>query len=237
MKILEIEQGTPAWHEARRASVTGTKLQFVMSGGTARHGLIADLIAEEATEQTKEMRISSEMERGTAEEVFAVKEFEQRTGKKVDRVGICVSDEYSWLKLSPDGLIKDKSGKYTEAVEIKCPDSKKAILYRIENMIPLAELGLLTQKGQPYATAPFIGIPADYKWQVVNYFIVNRDLQKLYFLVYDARIIDNNAKLYTVTVERSNPLLQEAMKQAEQELERFRSDWIKWKEIVLPIEF
>ena len=58
MKILEIEQGSPAWHEARRASVTGTKLKNVMSGGAMRHGLIAELIAEEATEQTKEVKIS-----------------------------------------------------------------------------------------------------------------------------------------------------------------------------------
>lgn len=231
MRTITVEQGTKDWHETRRCRVTGTKLEDVMGTSLARVQLIAELIAEEATEQSKVSAITSEMERGKAEEIFAIKEFEKRTGKVVDNVGICVSDELDWVALSPDGLIKNAEGKYTEAVEVKSPDTKAAIFYRLANMIPIEELGLGKSK------IPWLGIPADYKWQVVQYFLVNDDLQKLYFLVYDARFIDEKEKLYIVEVERKNELVEEAVKEAKKALEKFRADWLAWREIVLPDQF
>lgn len=247
MKILDIEQGTPQWHDARRCKITGTKLKSVMGTNDARRSLIAELIAEEATEQSKIFRSTPEMERGTAEEIFAVREFEKRTGKIVGRIGMCVHPEYDFLALSPDGLIQSENGKYEEAVEVKCPDSKKSILYQIENKIPPLETGIAKlskpTKANPEpelvisATAPFLGIPSEYKWQVVNYFLVNKDLKKLYFLVYDPRFIDEETKLYTVEVSRENELMQEAIEEAESELLRFHADWMKWKEIILPSKF
>lgn len=237
MKTLALEQGTKEWHDSRMCKITGTKLKAVMGTAEARRGLIAELIAEEATEQAKAMITTAEMERGNAEEIFAIRAYEERTGQKVERVGMCVHEEHDWIALSPDGMIKDASGVYSEAVEVKCPDSKKAILYRIENMIPMEETGLMGKKGEPLAGAPFLGIPSEYKWQVVHYFLVNPDLKTLHFLVYDARFISEEAKLYTVEVKRENELLQEAVKEAMESLLRFRADWLAWREIVLPTEF
>lgn len=231
MQIVNVEQGTQEWHEARRCKVSGTKLDSIMGTKYARAQLIARFIAEEATEQVKIGRVTAEMERGTAEEPFAIKLFEAREGKKVERVGLCVSDEIPFLALSPDGLIADENGKYTEAVEVKSPDTETAIFYRMCNMLPHAEIGVTPAK------KPFLGIPADYVWQVVNYFIVNPDLQKLHFLVYDVRFIDDREKLYTVTVLRENELLKDAIEQAKQELWAFYADWQRYKEIVLPTNF
>lgn len=246
MKILELEQGSPEWLEARRCKVTGTRLKAVMSTAEARRGLIAELISEEATEMVKPTKPTAEMERGTAEEAFAIRHFAEKTGKKVEGVGMVVSDEFDWLAVSPDGLIKN--GKvYEEAVEVKSPDSKKAILYRIENMIPPEETGLgkwsKPTKLNPepefnlLAGAPFLGVPSDYKWQVVQYFLVIDILKKLSFLVYDARMIDEDAKLYVVEVERDAPEMQEALWEAKTALQKFRADWLAWKEIVLPTNF
>lgn len=229
--IKDLVQGSKEWHDMRRCKVTGSKLDDVMGTALARLQLISELIAEEATEQTKISRVTEEMERGTAEEIFAVKAFEARTKKKVDRVGLCLSDDYDWLAVSPDGLIKDKDGKYTEAVEVKSPDSKTAIFYRLANMIPLEETGLTKSKH------PFLGVPENYKWQVVQYFVVNKDLQKLHFVVYDARFIDEQEKMYIVEVERENEILQTAIKEAEDALRKFRLDWLRWSEIVLPKKF
>lgn len=236
MQILNIEQGTKEWHDARMCKITGTKLKAVMGTAEARRGLIAELIAEEATEQSKTYRTTDEMERGNAEEIFAIKAFEQQTGKTVARPGIVVSDEFDWLALSPDGLVLEGND-YVEGVEVKCPDSKKAILYRIENMIPMEETGLMGKTGNPLAGAPFLGIPAEYKWQVVHYFLVVETLKKMSFLVYDARFIDEDAKLYIVEIERSNEIMQDAINEAKKELLKFRADWLAWKEIVLPSKF
>lgn len=236
MEILKLEQGTKEWQDARLGKVTGTRLADVMGTAYARRCLIAELIAEKATEQAKSFRQSAEMERGSSEEVFAIKWFEKQEKKKVERVGMLQSAEMDWFAMSPDGLIK-KGGKYTEAVEVKCPDSKKAMLYRIESMIDPAELGLLTAKGEPTAAAPFLGIPSEYKWQVVAYFLVNPDLERLHFLVYDARFINDDAKLTITTVERTETKLQKAIAEAKTEMELFREQWLRWEETVMPDNF
>lgn len=243
MKVLQFEQGSTEWHEARRCRVTGTKLKDVMGTVSARTGLIAELISEEGTEQSKILKPTDAMQRGTDEEVFAIKAFEERTGKKCYQIGIGISDEFDWLGHSPDSLIDDG----VEAVEVKNPDSKNAVLYKIENMIPMLETGLAKwskpTKAEPEpqlvitSTAPFLGVPAEYKWQMVNAFLVNEKLEKYHFCIHDARFISEDAKLYIVTVERSNKLLQEAMTEAREELIKFRADWLAWKKIVLPITF
>jgi len=236
MKILNLEQGTKEWQDARMAKVTGTKSEAVMGTSQARTTLVAELIAEEATEMSKAHVSSAEMERGTAEEIFAIRAFEKQTGKKVDRIGMCIHETMDWVTLSPDGLIKNSEGKYTEAVEVKCPDSKKAILYKIHNQMPMEETGLMGVKG-PLAGAPFLGIPADYKWQVVHYFVVNEDLERLHFVVYDERFIGEEMKLYIVTVERKNEILQEAIAKELESLESFREYWQKCREVVLTTDF
>jgi hypothetical protein len=246
MNISNFEQGTKEWHEARRACVTGTKLEAVMGTALARVQLIADLIAEEGTEQTKSFRATPEMERGTAEEPFAVKEYEKRTGRKVSKVGICTSKKWDWLKYSPDGLIPTK-GKFTRGIEIKNPNSDTVIFNKLINEVGMQELGLgswsaVTKNNpishfKPSAKESFLGVPADYKWQVVCGFLVVDEMEELDFLLHDARFIDPEQRLYVITVKRSDPLMQLALQEAEIELERFRKDWIKWKQIVLPVSF
>lgn len=231
MKILEIEQGTAEWHARRRCTITGTKLDDVMGTSLARVQLASELIAEEATEQSKIIRPTEEMERGNAEEEFAIKRFEQQIGRKIVRGGMWLSDERDWHAHSPDGSIVEENGDVLEAVEVKNPDSKNVIFYRISNMVDNKELGLTKSK------IPFLGVPEIYKWQCVNAFIVNKKLQKLHFVIHDARFIQDSAKLYVVTLDRDNEILQEAIKEAEEALTKFREDWQNWKEIVLPTEF
>lgn len=65
----------------------------------------------------------------------------------------------------------------------------------IDNLIDPVRIGLRTKKGEPTVAAPFCGAPADYKWQIVNGFLVNEKRQVLHFVVYDARIIAEEQKL------------------------------------------
>lgn len=239
MKIIrDIEQGSAEWHALRGAMVTGSKLKRVMGTREAQIGLIAELIAEEKTEQQKVIRPTLEMQRGNDEEVFAVKEFERKTGNKTEIVTMCISDEFPWLAVSPDRLIvPNAEGKYDRAFEAKSPDSKQAVLYRIENMIPLDRLGLLSAKGEPKATAPFCGIPAEYKWQCIDYFLVMEDLETLIFGIYDPRFVDGEERIYFVEINRSNELVQDAIKEARETLVQFRKDWIEIRDIVFPSKF
>ena len=231
MKILNIEQGTKEWLDARRSMITGTKLDDVNGTALAQVQLVCELIAEEATEQTKMIRATDEMERGNAEEEFAVKLFEEVHGKELVRGGMWLSDEYDYLACSPDAYIVDASGDVLEAVEVKNPDSKTVIFDRLVNLVSHDELGLTKSK------IPFLGIPAQYKYQCLNYFLVNRKLQKLHFVIHDARFIDPKAKLTVVTLNRENEVLQDALAATEQALIAFRAKWLEWKEIVLPDNF
>lgn len=232
MKVIDnLEQGTQEWHDARRCKVSGTKLKNVMGTSLNQFDLIADLIAEKGTEQSKTFRATEEMERGSAEEIFAIKSFEKQTGKKITQVGMCVSSEEDWITLSPDGLIANAEGKFTEAVEIKSPNSATVIKYKLANMVDEKELGLTASK------MPFLGIPAEYKWQCVHYFIVNPDLRKLHFVAYDERFIDGDQKLYIVELNWENEVLQEAIHEAKVALKAFREKWLRWEEVVLPTNF
>lgn len=252
MDIIEVEQGSLEWKRLRCGRVTGTRFEDVMGTELARTQLIAELIAEELTEQNKNIRTTPEMERGTAEEPFALKRFEALTGKKITKQGLWVSSEYPWLAFSPDGPIVTK-GKVTEVVEVKNPDSKTAIFYRLTNSIALDKLGLASWK-QPTKTelkenpealptfvtaakAPFLGIPAEYKWQCVAPFIVNPTLEAVHFMANDARFLSESMQSLIVTIRRDMPELKEAIEQGTQELIRFRKDWVEWKNEIVPDNF
>lgn len=246
MKINKCEQGTPEWHDARRCMITGTKMDSVMGTSLDRLMLACELIAEEATELSKTFKVSAEMERGNIEEVFARKHFEKITGKEVTQIGFCRSDEFDYLGISGDGWIEN-NGKFTEALEIKCPDSKNAVFYKLADTLGPVELNLGSWSKptkaepdpifKPSAKAPFLGIPAQYQWQVVTYFLVNTDLQTMNFGVYDARFIEEDSKMHIVKIERENPILQLAMEEAKKELVEFRAFWLKCREIIIKDNF
>ena len=226
--ITGVEQGSYEWHRMRRAVVTGTKLGAVMGTPWDRLGLIAELISEEGTEQTKTYRVTPEMERGSAEESFAVKAYEERTGHKVEKVTMCFHPEFDWFGVSPDGLIKEK-GKYRGGIEVKSPDSKTLIMYKMINLISDLNLSASRQS--------FLGVPADYKWQVVGQFLANKDLEWLDFIVWDPRFISEDQKLYIVRVERNHPELEKALEEATAALTAFREEWVRYRDIVLPTNF
>lgn len=231
MQIINVDQGTLEWHSLRRCKVTGSKLDDVMGTPWARAVLISELIAEEATEQSKITRPTEEMERGTSEEEFAIKLYETKAGKKLVRGGMWKSNEFDFLLHSPDAYEVAEDGKIYEAHEVKNPDSKKAIMYKMMNMLDPKSIGITPAK------APFLGIPPEYKWQCINYFLTNPYLKKLHFHIHDARFIEEDAKLYTITLDRDNEVLQEAVEQARQALIAFRADWLTWKEVILPTSF
>lgn len=246
MKILDINQGTPEWIEARRAMITGTKMDSVMGSALDRLMLACELIAEEATEQSKAFKVTPEMERGTDEEVFARKHFEKITGNIVKEIGFCISDEFAYLGVSGDGWIKHK-GVLDEALEIKSPDTKNAVFYKLADKLSPQFLGLgnfstpTVKNPEPVfkfsSKAPFLGIPAIYKWQMVTYFLVNEKLNKFNFCIYDARFIDEKSKMHIITINRDNELLQEALKEARTELISFREFWLKCRESIIMDNF
>jgi hypothetical protein len=128
MQILDLQQGSQEWINARLGVITGTRLKSVL--GTASKSLLYELLAESLA-PVKESGTSEEMERGSELEYDALITYEGVTGNLTEGVGLCLHDDYDWLGVSPDALVK-VGKKYLGAVEIKCPDTKTHIKYLVE---------------------------------------------------------------------------------------------------------
>lgn len=165
MRILDLDQNTPEWLDARKGKITGSKLKdIVVKRGSRKkigfYQLIADRLAIEET-------YIDPRDRGHSLEREALDMFDEKTGLSTDKdVGLCVSDLNEGIASSPDALIKDEDGIYRSAVEVKCLGSARHIEAILTNQIP-----------------------SDYEEQALQYFIVNDDLEVLYFVFYDPRVI------------------------------------------------
>lgn len=207
MKVIDdIEQGSPEWHELRKKRIGGTRLGDIWSARAYLKKDMVELLQKANVEfkksaptgeleamLTDDMRIEllkdaprkkgfyeliaeylsidrddeNRMDRGTRLEPEAREWFEKTYKKKVTEVGICMSDADDRIYNSPDGLIKNKkTGKFTEALEIKC-------------LAPATHIQAVIEKK----------VPEEYWSQMMQYFVVNEDLQKLYWVFHDPGIV------------------------------------------------
>lgn len=150
------------WAFARRGKITGSRLKdIVVKRGTGEKIGYYELIAEKLATEPDG---ENPMDRGTRLEDEAVQKFMEKTGLTVDTsLVIWEREDYSNIAISPDGFIGE-----CEAVEVKCLSSARHI--------------------ESYLTGK---IPSEYEYQVLQYFIVNDNLQKLHFVMYDPRMPEN----------------------------------------------
>lgn len=149
------------WLEARRGRITGTRLKDLVTKGKPKKGyweLIAERVAIPSDGENP-------MHRGKRLEDDAIERFIKETGKKVEsELVMWHRDDDENIAISPDGYIK-KGKKIKEATEVKCLSSAAHI--------------------EAYMTDI---IPSEYEFQILQYFIVNEDLENLYFIFYDPRM-------------------------------------------------
>lgn len=192
MKLFNIEQRTPEWYLTRAGRITGTKLKGLM-GRTREEWenlLVAERLSMTGTEE-------SDMARGVRLEPEAVDFFEKKMNLKVDRIGFTTADENKYIASSPDGLIYDTvKGKYTQALETKCLSGKKHIAAFFEKL----EIRDNTKEGD--TPCYWEVVPDDYKPQAVQYFIVNDDLETLYFVFYNEVITE--IPMIVIRVQRAD---------------------------------
>jgi putative phage-type endonuclease len=147
------------WLEARKCKITGSRLKDIITlRGTGKKIGFYELIAERLALPATE---ENPMDRGHRLEEEAIEKFESETKKVVDKsLVIWQRDDKENIAISPDGFIGD-----TEAVEVKCLASSRHIEAYLNNKVP-----------------------NEYEYQVLQYFIVNDNLKKLYFVFYDPRL-------------------------------------------------
>lgn len=202
MKILNLQQRSQEWFEARLGVITGSRAKNVFKSNNL--SFIDELIAERMTRQQEESFTSRAMEHGILFEPEALKTYNERHNVNAEEVGFCVHDKYNWLAVSPDALIFDNVDA-VGAVEIKCPSSKKHIEYIRQNKIP-----------------------NEYKHQIYHYFIVIETLQYLDFVSYDPRNREKDLFVKRVTREE----IQQELEQVFADYIKFFSKLSKYEKAI-----
>lgn len=146
-----------------------------MGSKTVRDSYLAEILAERLS--VDDGVDESALDRGERLESAAIEAFESKTGKIVERIGFVDREDNKFMALSPDGLIQN-NGKYTEGVEVKCLSSANHV-----------QAWLLNE------------VPKDFYPQTIQYFIVNDDLETLYFVLYDPRV--TVMPMHIITLNRS----------------------------------
>jgi hypothetical protein len=209
MEILNVEQGSQEWLEARQGCITGTKLKEIMGTPyparaptekavdkimmTAVWGLLWEEFAE-----VPEIYVNSAMQRGTDLEPIAIAKYEELTGQKVDTIWFVKINEWHWL--SPDGLIahdRKNTEHFNKWVEVKCPGGKNFVKCVIEN-----------------------SLPEEYVWQIVNYFLVVPTMEELDFIMFNPDFYITEKQMHVINIKRED--MQELITRAEERLKLFR---------------
>ena len=200
MIIHNVTQWTPEWLNLRKGIITGTRLKAVASApSTATYKTLMDELIAEDLAPLPEVFQNDAMIRWTMLEPIAKQKYQEITWEKVDEVWFCIHEKRPYCWLSPDWFIK-KEGKYTKALEIKCPGAKNHLKYIQENKIP-----------------------NDYKWQIVNYFLINEDLEELDFMTFNPDIYIEHLQWHIINVKRED--YEEDLKKINEALDKFKDKW------------
>lgn len=135
MILVDIEQGSEAWHEIRAGKITGTRFSSVMADkSTAKYkDLIIELAGEIITGEKEESYSNAMMERGVEMEEDARKAYELLFNVDVSEIGFCIASGFDeWVGISPDGFVPSEHG----MTEFKCPTRKTHMNYMRMNKLP-----------------------------------------------------------------------------------------------------
>lgn len=174
--IIQKFEDKESWLAARRGRITGSKLADIMPNqktGKPKVGFY-QLIADRLGIAPDDGE--SAMERGHRLEPEAIKEFTERMGKKVDTSLVIWSrEDNEAIAVSPDGSVEGEEA----VVEVKCLGSARHIEVVLNDEIP-----------------------KEYDEQNVQYFIVNPNLETVYFVFYDPRVLAK--PFHMITVKRAD---------------------------------
>ena len=121
--MLQVEQNTPEWHQARCGSLGASGLNEALattkSGwGASRDNIKARIIAERLTGVPQEGFTNAAMQWGHDHEDAAAIAYQFVTGAKTDLAGLFYHPTIKGTHASPDRLVGDDG-----LVEIKCPNT------------------------------------------------------------------------------------------------------------------
>lgn len=159
--IVKTFDNTEDWQNARIGKITGSKLKdLITKRGTGKKIGFYQLIADRLAVPADEENV---MDRGHRLEEEAIEKFTEESGIKIDTSLVIWSREDNEdIAISPDGFTEDMK----VAVEVKCLGSARHIEALVTN-----------------------AVPKDYEDQVLQYFVVNDQLETVFMAFYDPRLL------------------------------------------------
>lgn len=207
MQIIDIDQRSDEWFEARSGLITGTRVKDVKplsrKGKTGKQPIgLWKLVADYLSYGAEEMR---PMQRGTQLEDENAELCVEKMHLDNARIkcGLWRSDN-KLLGYSPDASEEGEHPSW--AIECKSLDTAEH-LYLVMN--DLWALGLLPDKYEelfPERIGEYRGIESvaeEHRHQVRQAFVVNPNLEVLYYSLYDPRIVLPSLMHYVITIKRS----------------------------------
>jgi hypothetical protein len=194
MIILNHEQGSPEWYQARLGVPSASNFSKLITAtgkpSTSAEGYINQLIAESVTGERADFYTNAHMERGTLLEPEARAYYEFMRDLETAEVGFCLHDTIR-AGCSPDALVGPGG------LEIKCPSGAVHVSYLRSGGLPAA------YKQQVMGCMWITG--ADW-WDFLSY---HPDMPSLLLRVErDQKYID----LLAAEVEKAAELIQEQVK-------------------------
>lgn len=207
MKILEFEKNSEEWLEARQTVITGTRVKEVKplsrkgKTGTQPMGLwklVAEYVSYGAGEE-------SPMVRGTNLEAENVEITLSKCGLencKYD-TGVLWKNDEGTLGYSPDGY--EDSDRPTWAIECKSLNTAEHLYLVMSDLFAQGKLPDAMEplfQARPGMYRGIDSVAEEHRNQVLQAFVVNPDLDVLYYSLYDPRIVMDELKHYTIVVKR-----------------------------------
>lgn len=205
MKIIELDQNSEEWFHYRLGKSGGSNFGklFKTSGrGNDKvrdyaYTLLAERVARPMTpndylddmpEEMKGMPFSWAI-RGHILEPRVADLFSKKYNLVLSEGKVWEDEDAKESYVSPDRSIVGQDGKIKEAVEIKCLSTDKVLKVWADSM----------------SKSAFEAIPNnDYQAQVLKYFMINKDLEKLYWVVYTDLIIDHPDFMVVLEIKRED---------------------------------
>lgn len=195
IEILDCEQRSPEWYEARRGIPTASNFGKIMAKGEGkmRRSYLLQLAAEILTGELLETYSNADMERGREHEAAAARLYAYANDCEIRHAGFIRwigPGNGGWVGYSPDGLIGDDG-----LVEIK---SKRGDLL----------IGTILN-GK---------FPGEHYWQCLGGMLV-AEREWIDLVCYWPGI-----PLFTKTLQRSDPQVADDMRLLREEIERFNEE-------------
>ncbi len=128
MQIVDVEQGTPEWHELRDLRISASHAQTIQANGKGLDTYAKEKVCKYFSSGEDEGFTNKAMEHGIKQEPVAVTLYEFETGFTCHKIGYVIHSDY--VGCSPDrGVNKDG------LVEVKCPSDKVYFQYLLDGKI------------------------------------------------------------------------------------------------------